>query len=382
MQLNKTKLGFLIEQITETNNELLYGLNDVMGMTISKDLIPTKADLSDTKLDNFIIVKPKEFVYNPRTHGYRIGLGFNNTEKCFLISWNNIAFKIKEEAKNIILPEYLYIYFNRDEWDRAACFDSWGSSTEVFSWDSLCDMQIELPSIEVQQKYVDIYMSLKANIEFLENQIKSLIKACFLVIPENKNSNKIQIGSFVKLYNENCNISDLTINDVSGINRDKEFFEPSKQVGVDTSKYKIVPPNYFACNLMHVGRDIVLPIALNTTNSNKIVSPAYTVFSINNNIEIISEYFLMIINSEEKDRFFWFNTDSSIRDGMDWDVFCNMEIPVPKIEIQKKYVDIFKAKISLKAELNRLKQIQKNICPILIKGSIDEVKRCEVAKVG
>lgn len=384
MQLNKEKLGCYIEQIERRNTYLKYGIDDVRGVSNNKELMTSKADLTNRSFNKFHIVYPNEFVFNRRTTrmGEKIGLGFNNTNETFIFTEDYVHFAIKESAKQKLLPYYLYIFFNRPEFDRYARYNSWGSSTEFFSWEDMCDVEIELPDITVQQKYVDIYMGLKENIEFLENQIKSLRKACFLVIPENKNSNKIQIGSFVKLYNENCNISDLTINDVSGINRDKEFFEPSKQIGVDTSKYKIVPPNYFACNLMHVGRDIVLPIALNTTNSNKIVSPAYTVFSINNNIEIISEYFLMIINSEEKDRFFWFNTDSSIRDGMDWDVFCNMEIPVPKIEIQKKYVDIFKAKISLKAELNRLKQIQKNICPILIKGSIEEAKRCEVAKVG
>ena len=73
------------------------------------------------------------------------------------------------------------------------------------------------------------------------------------------------IGRFVETYIEVCGISDLSTDDVSGVNRDKEFFEPSKQVGTDTSKYKVVPPNYFACNLMHVGRDVVLPVALNHT---------------------------------------------------------------------------------------------------------------------
>ena len=101
--------------------------------------------------------------------------------------------------------------------------------------------------------------------------------------------NKVKIGTFVELYSEACGISNLTVNDVSGVNRNKEFFEPSKQVGADTSKYKVVPPNYFACNLMHVGRDVVLPIALNHSGKNKIVSPAYTVFRITDESIILKE---------------------------------------------------------------------------------------------
>lgn len=153
--------------------------------------------------------------------------------------------------------------------------------------------------------------------------------------------NKVKIGSFVELYSEACGIPNLTVNDVSGVNRDKEFFEPSKQVGADTSKYKVVPPNYFACNLMHVGRDVVLPIALNHSGKSKIVSPAYTVFRITDETIILKEYFFILLKSEERDRYFWFHTDSSIRDGMEWNVFCDVEIEIPDVSIQKKYVDIY-----------------------------------------
>ena len=152
---------------------------------------------------------------------------------------------------------------------------------------------------------------------------------------------KVRIGVFVELYSEACGIPDLTVDDISGVNKDKEFFEPSKQVGADTSKYKIVPPGFFACNLMHVGRDEVLPIALNHTDRKKIVSPAYTIFRIKDESIIIKEYFFMFLKSSEKDRYFWFHTDSSIRDGMDWDTFCNVEIQVPSVEVQKKYVAIY-----------------------------------------
>lgn len=155
--------------------------------------------------------------------------------------------------------------------------------------------------------------------------------------------NKQRIGDFIEVYNERCEISNLTVNDVSGINRDKEFFEPSKQVGANTSKYKVVPPEYFACNLMHVGRDIVLPISMNHSENNKIVSPAYTVFKVTDESIILKEYFFMFLKSDEKDRFFWFNTDSSIREGLEWEVFCDIEIELPPIEIQKKYVAVYKS---------------------------------------
>lgn len=152
-----------------------------------------------------------------------------------------------------------------------------------------------------------------------------------------------KIGNLIEEFTKTCDDPDLTPNDISGINREKEFFEPSKQVGADTSKYKIVPPDYFACNLMHVGRDKVLPISLNYTAHDKIVSPAYTVFRITEKAPLLKEYFFLMMKSSERDRMFWFHTDSSIRDGMPLADFGNIKILLPPIEIQKKYVAIYHA---------------------------------------
>lgn len=152
-----------------------------------------------------------------------------------------------------------------------------------------------------------------------------------------------KIGNLIEEFTKTCDDPDLTPNDISGINREKEFFEPSKQVGADTSKYKIVPPDYFACNLMHVGRDKVLPISLNYTAHDKIVSPAYTVFRITEKAPLLKEYFFLMMKSSERDRMFWFHTDSSIRDGMPLADFGNIKILLPPIETQKKYVAIYHA---------------------------------------
>lgn len=155
-----------------------------------------------------------------------------------------------------------------------------------------------------------------------------------------------KLGDLIESYAQACNIDNLTVNDVSGINRDKEFFSPAKQVGANTSKYKIVPPKYFACNLMHVGRDIVLPISLNTTSKNKIVSPAYTIFRVKDEKKLLSEYLFMWLKSDEKDRFFWLYTDSSVRDGLAWEDLCNIKINLPPLTVQQKYVAVYQAMLA------------------------------------
>ena len=152
---------------------------------------------------------------------------------------------------------------------------------------------------------------------------------------------RYRIGEFVELHNEKCGIANLTPYDISGVNSDKEFFEPSNQVGADTTKYKNVPNGYFACNLMHVGRDAVLPIAMNHSGKTKVVSPAYSTFSFDGKGVVIPEYFFIFLKSQERDRYFWFHTDSSVRDGMTWQDFCDLEIDLPPIEMQKRYVAIY-----------------------------------------
>ena len=190
----------------------------------------------------------------------------------------------------------------------------------------------------------------------------------------------IRLGNYLELYKEKCNISNLTPNDVSGINRNKEFFEPSVQVANDTSDYKVVPPKYFACNLMHVGRDKVLPISCNHTEKNKYVSPAYFVFKTKENNDMLDEYFFMYLKSNEKDRYFWFHTDSSVRDGMSWEDFCDIQIPLPPIEIQNNYVEIYKAmNENLKSYERNLEDL-KLVCDAYIEKLRKKMNCCSIGE--
>ena len=185
--------------------------------------------------------------------------------------------------------------------------------------------------------------------------------------------NKIKLGKYIQLFSEQCNIPNLEKDDVSGINREKEFFEPTNQIGQDTSKYQIVPPGHFACNLMHVGRDVVLPIAYNHTEKNKIVSPAYHVFKFIQNEELSSEYFFLFLKSTERDRYFWFNTDSSVRDGMSWDDFIDVDIELPPLEIQQKYVDIYNAMLANQKSYERGLDDLKLVCDAYIENLRREI---------
>ena len=164
----------LIEEVKEFNTDLRYGLDDIVGVTIEKGLIPTIANLTQTALDKFYIIKPETFVYNPRTHGVRLGMGYNDTCNTYITTWNNVAFRVKDTAKNIVIPQYLWLYFCRPVWDRLTNFLAWGSSTIVFAWKDFLTIEIDLPSITRQREIVAEYETLTRRIRINEQMIQNL----------------------------------------------------------------------------------------------------------------------------------------------------------------------------------------------------------------
>lgn len=376
MALIKYKLGLLIELVLDTNSELLFTANDVRGMTITKEIIPTKANVLETDLSKFLIVHPNEFIYNPRTHGKKIGFGYNNTCKPFIISWNNIAFRIKPEMKDIISPDYLFLHFKRDEWDREACFCSWGSSTEVFSWDTLCDMEIELPPLPIQQKYVDIYKAMVENQQTYERGLDDLKLVCDAYIEDLRRKMPCEeIGPYIQeIDNKNTGL-ELGLENVRGISIDKKFIPTKANMdGVPLTNYKLVQSDYFSFNPNTARMGDKLSISLNPEKNPILVSSIYPVFKVNSS-KINAQYLFMWFCRTEFDRYVRFNSWGSARETYMFDDLCEFKIPIPKIEIQQSIVNIYNAYNKRKEINEKLKAQIKEICPILIKGSIEEAKR-------
>ena len=370
--MKKYKLGELIELVEETNSDLLFGPNDVRGMTITKEIIPTKADVANTDLRKFLVVHPDEFVFNPRTHGKKIGFGYNNTKECFLISWNNIAFRVKPDALNTVIPSYLFLHFNREEWDREACFCSWGSSTEVFSWEALCDMKLTLPSITQQRKYVDVYLALQNNLAAYQSKVEDLKLVCDGYIDQLKvKIPKQKVGDLLETVDKRN--SELTYAGVQGININKTFFPTVANIDESSTRnYKVVETNQFAFSGMQTGRDMCIRIALNEESKPVIISPAYTVFRIKDENVVLSHYIMLWFSRKQIDRYGWFASDGSIRSNLDLERFCEMEIPIPDISVQREIVNIHKCYIERQRIAEALKEQLKKICPVLIRGSLME----------
>lgn len=360
------RLGELIELCDERNSEGKYGIDDVRGMTISKEIISTKADIKDTDLSKFYIVYPNEFIYNPRTHGKKIGLGFNNSLKPILISWNNTAFKVKDIEK--VEPTYLYMIFNREEWDREACYNSWGSSTVVFAWEDLCNMKIPLPSIETQKELVAVYNGLKELAEENEKLLEPLEESCqvFIVDCKKKYPSK-ELGNYIEECDERNESGKYTLDDVRGISTEKKFIETKANLdGVSLTSYKIVMPDEFVYVADTSRRGEKIALALNDTNSGFLISSIYTTFRSKDENILLPEYLYLLLSRTEFDRYSRFNSWGSARETFDWSEMCRVQIPVPPLEIQQKIVNLFNCYEECKRISTTAREKIKNLCPALV----------------
>lgn len=356
------RLGDLIELCDERNSEGKYGIDDVRGMTISKEIISTKADIKDTDLSKFYIVYPNEFIYNPRTHGKKIGLGFNNSLKPILISWNNTAFKVKDIEK--VEPTYLYMIFNREEWDREACYNSWGSSTVVFAWEDLCNMKIPLLSIETQKELVAVYNGLKELAEENEKLLKPLEESCHAFIVDCKKKYPMKrLGDYI-IENREKNTEGV-YSKVMGLSTQKQFREPNSRVNKDELHgYKITENNSFAF-VPTTDTWKVFACALNKGET-IVVSPIYCVFKLVNEETFLSDFLSIYFKRKEFDRYVRFNSWGSARENFNFDDLCDVKIPVPPLEIQQKIVDLYNCYEECKRISEIAREKIKNLCPALV----------------
>ena len=128
MALTKSKLGSYIE-LHGTNASLIFGSDDVRGVNNLKLLMQTKADMNGRDLSKFQIVYPGEFVFNHRTsrNGSKFSIAYNDGEKAIICTEDYVVFRIREDAKQVLAAEWLYMFFNRSEFDRYVITNSWAA---------------------------------------------------------------------------------------------------------------------------------------------------------------------------------------------------------------------------------------------------------------
>ena len=372
MALRKIKLRELIEICDEKNIDLKYSLDNVKGISIKKEFIETKADMQGVSLKPYLIVKPDYFAYVTVTsrNGEKITLAHNDTENTYIVSSSYVVFKVKRP--DLVDSNYLFLYFNRPEFDRYSRYNSWGSARETFSWEDMCDIEMELPDLKIQQKYVDVYLSMIKNQKAYERGLDDLKLVCDAYIEElSQNTPCEKIGNYIELKKDKN--SDDKISEVYGVSNTLKFITASSSVDTNNlTNYKIV--NYGDIAYVPTTHMKIWAVAISDKKEPFVVSPIYEVFGVKDKNKLCPEYLFLWLCRKETIRYAFYNSWGSARENFVYDDLCTIKMPIPDISIQNSIVNIYKCYIERKEINEKLKQQIKNICPILIKGSIEECR--------
>ena len=373
-KLTTYKLGDLIELSDDRNSDGVYGIDDVIGISTQKKIIKTKADMNGVSVTSYKILRPNSFAYVPDTsrRGDKISLAFNTTNEIYLVSSISIVFYVKKPE--LLLSKYLFMYFNRAEFDRYSRFNSWGSARETFSWQDMCDISITLPDVPTQQKYVDIYDAMCANQKAYEKGLDDLKLTCDAYIEKLRRKMPCEkIGPYIQECDSKNSIG-LTIDSVRGIATSKELIPTKANMdGVSLENYKVVAPLQITYVPDTSRRGDKISLGINKSDKPILVSSISIVFETEKK-SLLSDYLMLFFVRSEFDRYARFNSWGSARETFDWNALCDYKIPIPDITTQKNIAEIYKA-FNIRKNLNeKLKQQIKNICPILIKGAIEEGK--------
>lgn len=371
MALTKCKLGELIERLDNKNADLKYGVEYAVGVSNDKQLISTKADLNGRDLTKFSVIHPGDFVYNHRTsrHGGKFCIAYNTTNDDVICTEDYTLFRIRNDCKDKLLNEWLYMYFHRPEMDRFVMYSSWGSSTEFFNWDDVCDIDIDLPDLPTQQKYVDIYNAMVANQQSYERGLEDLKLVCDGYIEDLRGNSGVEpIGPYIVPIE--ARNTDLSVKLAQGITIEKVFASP-KQVAEAERSAKIVRKGQFAYNRATTRNGEKISIAYRE-GEDCVVSSAYQVFAISRKDKLLPEYLMMWFKRSEFDRYARYMSKGSAHEFFEYSDMEEVCIPIPDIAVQKSIADIYKVYMSRKRINEQLKKQIKDICPILIRGSLEE----------
>lgn len=169
---NMKRLGDYIRPVDVRNRDLK--VTRLLGVSITKEFMPSIANIVGTDLSAYKVVTKGQFAYGPVTsrNGDKISVALLDGYDDAIISQAYTVFEVVDT--NALDPEYLMMWFRRPEFDRYARFHSHGSAREVFDWEEMCEVQVPVPAIEKQREIVAEYNTLATRIETNKKLIATL----------------------------------------------------------------------------------------------------------------------------------------------------------------------------------------------------------------
>ncbi|MEO2070322.1 MAG: restriction endonuclease subunit S [Zunongwangia sp.] len=364
-------IGKYIQLVDNRNKNL--SVTNLLGINITKNFMPSVANVSGTDLSKYKIIQKGQFAYSAmqvgRDETIRIAL-YTDDEPAIISPAYSVIEVIDE---NELLPEYMMMWFQRPESDRYGWFISDSSVRASLDYERLCEIEIPIPHIDEQRKYVNLYKGLLNNQKTYENSLDDLQLICNSYMDTLKSKFLEPIGDLVELV-DNRN-SDGSNTNLLGINVNKVFM-PSKAKTTESNlvKYKLISKGEFAYSAMQVGRDETVRVVLYSFDESAIISPAYSVFKVKDDVELLPEFLMLWFYRPEFNRFGWFISDSSVRASLEWERFCEINVPVPNIKIQEAIVTIYHTLEARKRINEQLKDSIKPLCPVLMRGVVEKLE--------
>ena len=365
------RLGDYIQKVNNRNKDL--AVSNLLGVNIFKNFMPSVANQSGLDLSKYKVIQKGQFATN-LMHVNRdevLPVALYTDDEPALVSPAYITFEVIDESE--LLPEFLMMELQRPEFDRKAWTFCDSSVRGGLEWDRLCDIEIPIPDIDEQRKYVALYKGLLTNQKVYENSLADLQLICNSFMDTLKERDLKPLGNLVELV-DNRN-TDGKVSNLLGINVDKAFMpSKAKTTKENLIKYKVIQNGEFAYSAMQVGRDETVRVVLYTFEEPAIISPAYHVFRVKDGNEVLPEFLMLWFYRPEFNRFGWFISDSSVRASLEWERFTDIKIPIPSIEKQEAIVTIYHTLETRKRINEHLKESIKPLCPVLMKGVVESLE--------
>lgn len=369
--MNYKRIGDYIKLVDSRNKELL--VTNLLGINITKNFMPSVANTSESDLSKYKIIQKGQFAYSAMQVGRdeTIRLALYSEEKPAIISPAYLVIEVKDKKE--FLPEYMMMWFQRPESDRYGWFISDSSVRASLEWERFCEIQIPIPDIEEQRKYVSLYNGLLTNQKTYENSLADLQLICDTYIENLIKTEKPKVlGEYIEQADERN--TDLKNDNLLGISVNKVFMETrSQKERLDLSNYKIVRPREFGYVSVTSRNGGKISIALLDAEAG-LVSSTYTVFRVKTYSELLPEYLFLWFSRPEFDRYARFHSWGSARETFDWADMCNVKLPIPDIKVQEAIVTIYHTLETRKRINLQLKNTIKPLCPVLMKGLVENMR--------
>lgn len=363
------KLGDFIELSDSRNSNNRLGVESVRGISIDKHFIGTKANLEGVSLSNYKIVKPSDFAFVTITsrNGNKISLAHNSSKDSYLVSATYEVFRIISDE---ILPEFLYLWFLRPEFDRYARFHSWGSARETFSFEDMRRIDIPVPDIEIQRQLVNVWEGLNSMKQDNEAQAEPLMELCMSYLKKLKKEYPLEeIGRYI--HRVDIRNTDNAIKRVMGLSVTKEFREPTAKVNRhELEKYKVLAPRQFGF-VQTTNNEKCLVVCLSTFDEKIVISSVNEVFEIVDEKLLLPEYLHLWFLRKEMDRYARFHSWGSARETFNFEDMKRVRIPIPPIEIQRAIANIYSCAKESKSIAEQAEQLRRIAGPALMQKAIN-----------